>query len=562
MKISHKLGGIILEIIIFNGLLMFFLVSSLNTIKQTNLEQQEKQTPTMITSLEFQKNVIEIQQWLTDVSVTRAAEGLDDGYNEAEAHYNDAVKDLKDLQKLGVDKDLINTLSENLDDYYKTGLEMADKYVNNGTNAGNSFMGTFDASAQKMQKSVEELIKDAQSDFAKGNTSISNHIENLFRNSTILLIIILANCVMAFIVVFFQVIRRLNIVTNTLNDICGNRIDLTKRIQIISKDEFGVMAACINKYSESVNDIILSVQEVSGRVADISENLAITLSETSRNADSVGMTVNEIAKGSTDQAMSTTEGSDKLMELGSLIRENQNHIAMLSETSEQVETVVREGLDVVTKLADKTKKSSDAVKSIFQNIKKTNESAIEIGEASGLISAIAQQTNLLALNAAIEAARAGENGKGFAVVAEEIRNLAEQSARSTKIIDEKVKTLQADADKAVSTMNQVDVIQKEQEENVILTEQKYKEIDEVMHYSLDAVNTIRQTGSHMDVRKEEVLDTIQSLSAVSQENAAATEEVSASMEEQAASLAHIAESGEELSILFKELKPLVDRFIV
>ncbi|HCX65168.1 MAG TPA: methyl-accepting chemotaxis protein, partial [Eubacteriaceae bacterium] len=221
---------------------------------------------------------------------------------------------------------------------------------------------------------------------------------------------------------------------------------------------------------------------------------------------------------------------------------------------------VREGLDEMDRAAAIAAESKEAVDEIGSIINLTNNSAKDIGEASGVISSIADQTNLLALNAAIEAARAGEAGKGFAVVAEEIRQLAEQSSMSTMAIDETVNELQLNAQNAVKAMEKVNQITDGQAKSVKFSEARYVKIKEEMDTAVEVGRQLNESGKEMSRMKDAIVETLQNLTAIAEENSASTEEASASMEEQTASIQEIAASSEGLAKLSQELQQVINKF--
>lgn len=326
------------------------------------------------------------------------------------------------------------------------------------------------------------------------------------------------------------------------------------------KDEVGDLARMVQKIEENLRQLVQSMLSTSEQVAGSSEELTAISQQAASASGEVSKAIDEIAKGATEQAISTTEGSNKLIELGQLIEDDKDNIQVLTQSTGKVNDLVGVGLEVIELLSKKTQESGSATKVIHESIMKTDESSNRISEASALISSIAQQTNLLALNASIEAARAGENGRGFSVVADEIRKLAEQSTESIRIIDEMVHSLQNNSRDAVESMNQVRAILEEQSQHVKHTEDKYKEISQAIEASAAAAKVINQTATVMENKKNEVLDTIQSLSAVAEENAAGSEEAAASIEEQTSSMEEIANSTESLSELSQELHQLVSKF--
>lgn len=326
------------------------------------------------------------------------------------------------------------------------------------------------------------------------------------------------------------------------------------------KDETGILARALQSITDSLRDILTEISNSSEQIAAASEEMSATSQQSAAAAEEVSKTVEEIAKSAADQARSTEEGSAKAMKLGEIIEKDQGHMRSLNESSTKVKEIVDNGLVEIEKLSDITEESNKASKEIYEVIIKTNQSSNAIGQASSVIASIADQTNLLALNAAIEAARAGDAGKGFAVVAEEIRKLAEQSSNSTKSIDEMVNELQTNAKFAVKTVEKVTAITAEQTESVIKSREKYMLIAQAMQDAIKAVEQLNVSGREMEAMKNDILDTLQNLSAIAEENSAATQQATASMEEQTASVQEIAGASESLSRLAQHLQDIITRF--
>jgi methyl-accepting chemotaxis protein len=280
------------------------------------------------------------------------------------------------------------------------------------------------------------------------------------------------------------------------------------------------------------------------------------------SAEEVAKTIEEMAKGASDQARDTEISSEKINEMGNLIAEEEMQRNVLNSSADEVTRLKEEGFKAVTELVEKTARSNDASKEVYKVVLDTSESAKKIENASQMIRNIAGQTNLLALNAAIEAARAGEAGRGFAVVADEIRKLAEDSNKFTKEIEQIVMELIDKTTSAVTTMQGVEGLIKEQGIVVESTRHKFEGISDAIEKTKEAISVLNKTGKIMYKKKDEIIDVIQNLSALSEENAAGTEEASASVEEQTSSMLQIAEASEELAKLAEDMQISISKFKV
>lgn len=325
-------------------------------------------------------------------------------------------------------------------------------------------------------------------------------------------------------------------------------------------DEIGVITQSLIVMEDNVRKLLTNTSISIEEVAATAEELSVSSRQSATASQEVAQTIYEIAKGASEQAVNTEKSTQRLIELGELIDSDKEHLHKLSTEIEHVDMLVDKGLNFVEHLSKKSKENKAASDSAYQSIMKTNESSEKISEASRFIASVAKQTNLLSLNASIEAARAGELGKGFAVVASEIRNLAEQSAQSVTVINEIVEVLRENASMAVTKMMEAEVIVKEQSESVLQTEANLKEIAEAMKSANNAVEVLDEAGIRKGQRKDDVMDTIQSLTAIAEENAASTEEASASMEEASASTEEIANSSENLTNITMNLQRLIHMF--
>ena len=166
------------------------------------------------------------------------------------------------------------------------------------------------------------------------------------------------------------------------------------------------------------------------------------------------------------------------------------------------------------------------------------------------------------MNASIEAARAGEAGRGFAVVASEISKLADQSNNSATEIEKIINELLIESNKTVDIMEEVKGIVSEQEEKLNMTKAEFENVSRGIESSVGSVENISGRMVELDIAKNGIIDVIQSLSAISEENAAATEETSASVQELDSTVGSLSEAAKDLKVIAEQLDQQIGVFKV
>ncbi|WP_245931725.1 methyl-accepting chemotaxis protein [Actinokineospora auranticolor] len=213
--------------------------------------------------------------------------------------------------------------------------------------------------------------------------------------------------------------------------------DLTRTVEVGSKDEVGRMAAALNKATDSMREIVGTISRGVGslkastqQMSDMSAQVTTSAEETSAQAGVVTAAADQVA----NNVQTVATGAD---EMSASIKE-------IAQSANEAAGVAGQAVSVAA--------------ATNSTVAKLGESSMEIGNVVKVITSIAEQTNLLALNATIEAARAGDAGKGFAVVANEVKDLAQETAKATEDISRRVEMIQADTANAVNAIDEISEI--------------------------------------------------------------------------------------------------------
>lgn len=379
-------------------------------------------------------------------------------------------------------------------------------------------------------------------------------------------ILLIAISVISFVFVMASVAklsRAVGDATRALDQLAdGNlRVNINKE-GLRRKDEISKILRAVMNLRGQMSDVIGAMVEQSDSVQETAQQISFGTNQTAKAINQVDVAVGEISDGATSQASETQRATENVIVMGDMIEQTKEEVQALKEHAQDMKVAGDVASKTLAELDEINQKTKAAIEVIYRQTYTTNESALRIQEVTKMITGIAEETNLLSLNAAIEAARAGEQGRGFAVVASQIQKLAEQSNASTEEIAKIINVLIADAERAVETMNSVKKIMDEQIQNVERADRAFEEVRLGIEASINGVEKINDKTEKLDFARTNVIDIVQSLTAIAEENAASTEETSASVTEVSAIVEDIAQNAVHMEEYAEKLREKINVFSV
>ena len=482
------------------------------------LQSQSNETiPRTLRFINLKINVIQIQQWLTDISATRGEPGFDDGLKEAEEYYRQANEDIETLIASEQDnpkmREELVQFKADLSEYYAIGQKMAQAYINGGPASGNPWMEKLDPYAEVLAKRLDEWSSLNVKSLEASSQQITDVSESAKTTNFILSLAVFVSVVIGFgvIALILDGIKHLITQINCLAD-----LDLGKPLGIEGKNEISQIASSLESVRRQLGSFIQNTKSTSNENASVAKQLSVSSLE-------VGKTVEQTLSAIDQVARKSEEINHDIHDVIEQVNRNKMHI---SEAGNALGNTTAK----ITALTAEVQKNAQIENEMAVRIEHLSNDTKQVKEVLNVISEIAEQTNLLALNAAIEAARAGEHGRGFAVVADEVRKLAERTQKSLVEIQSTINVIVQAIIEASEEMNENS---KKMEHLSIISDEAEAEIASVASAMVEATQTTETTVgvfNHTAGMIEDIAKEVKTINDLGVSNARSVEEIASAAE--------------------------------
>lgn len=386
---------------------------------------------------------------------------------------------------------------------------------------------------------------------AKGSMSVGT--------ATMILIITMAVVVVVIAVGARSILIRMAKLAGSIDKIADGTLELENNALTERNDEIGRMMRSLGDMAKSIARLVVGISNATDSLNILSDDFRDSFGNMESAMEHVSVSVGNITDNTLSQAEKTRNMNEKIQEISQAIDVITSNIDALGQSAGHMKEYNQSSEKIMKELVGISQENSAAIENVRSQTDLTNQSALEIRQATEIIAGIASQTNLLALNASIEAARAGDQGSGFAVVAEEIRALADQSKESSEHISNIVNNLIENSGVSVETTRRVSEAFTMQNQKIHETQEIFTKLNQeidIVGNSLAGI-TVEVTG--LDNHKNEMMDGIEILTEAAEQNTDSAKETANAMDEFAGIVSGCKEKTEQITDLTKDLIGYIEK---
>ncbi|PJI07728.1 MULTISPECIES: methyl-accepting chemotaxis protein [Clostridium] len=562
LKIAKKLVSAFIVVAVLVGIVGMLSLFDMNKINSNAKSMYEYNLASVETLTSIKQNFADIRADLLKLVYQRNINEKDTIKNDINKLFLSNNKLINTYEKSSLKESEKSNFSDIKKDYslYMELSNSVVKYVdeNNYAAASDNYFKVT-ATRKKIYSDMDKLIKDNvnQADQAYEESNSTYKSSFIITGFIVILSFAVAILLGTFIATMIskQVKEALSFAENL------GKGDLTKSIQVTSKDEIGNMLRELTGAKDNIKKLIIEIMNSANDISATSEELSATTEEISAKMESVNESTGQISNGVQDLSATTEEVSASAEEINATAD-------VLSKDANSAENSVQEIANRAVKIKNEASKSIEKGNSIYDEsrsniLKAIEESKVvkEVKTMADSIGSIAEQTNLLALNAAIEAARAGEQGKGFAVVADEVRKLAEQAADAVTNIQNMVVQVEAAVQKlAESGQNVLEFMDNSVKPSYELLMKTGIQYEKDAQFMFELIKRFGTSSSQMNEATVQISGAMQNVSAVAEGSANGTEEILSSVKEITAAITEVAKSSQSQAELSQKLNVMIQRF--
>jgi len=552
----------VLLLVLFSNSILFFKVMRM---EQDTRNIANNSIPSMKITGELHGDLASIPRMVSDLTLeedvsTRAK--IEKNLNETINTVNENIDLYKQKHMFTAeDKRIINQLSQDWNEYLQKVQLILEAVKNNDSSKVKSLRAVVYPLVVTIQGDMDNLfqLNEKLANEKCSNSSRSAH------SATIWMLLLTVFSIILGIVVALKIA---SVIINPVKELAENVDQVAKgnltieEINFTSHDELGKLGRDFNMMARNLRELVQQVFNLSQRVTASSQELSASGEEATKASEQITKSMQIITGNIDDSTNHINNLSSTVIQLSAGVEEVAANTQSVAANAKRSAEAAEKGNKEVVNSIEKMNDINYATEETTRAIEALRERSLSIGQIVEAITSIANQTNLLALNAAIEAARAGEAGRGFAVVAEEVRMLAEESAKATQEIAKIIREIQEETGYAVNSVVTSKQVVGEGIQAVTKASQSFQEILRAIEEVSSQVQDISVAMEQMAAGASNIADGISRIGEEAKEEQQNIQEIVAATEEQNASLEEISSSADILASMAQDLQETISKFRV